>query len=257
MNGRTPLLQLCDQVQEYGVQSLSKQQQREILAVGESVGMLLGDDESIESYCESVIWNAAIALSKEGMAAMSPDCSYDDDKSMSGCDRDPITLEEIEPGRLVKIRCNNVSRCYDIDSLKGIVETDPRDPVSRQPFSEELQRRILADHSSRSQSPVNGPDGEEDHLTIPRAIRSLHKMFDPIVQIIEYQFPMNSEPEREQKQRYLSEIAAQTRQFERDLRDETLPPFVRLYTVFGDGTEAGPAIEYSRSLMERVTEVFQ
>ena len=56
----------------------------------------------------------------------------------------------IDPDKVVRLRCNGRLSCYDVGTLKHMVDTDPRDPNTRTRFSEELQRQIMRQYVAPS-----------------------------------------------------------------------------------------------------------
>ena len=71
------------------------------------------------------------------------DCVFEDEYEFKWnddkCERDPITLDEIDQDKLIKVRCNGRLYCFDIDSFKENLNAgNKNNPYTNEAFSDEF-----------------------------------------------------------------------------------------------------------------------
>ena len=71
MNVPKGLVSICERVREYGVESLSEEEQFDIFNIGQEAGLPFEHD-SIDEYCDDVIERVAIYLSQQLAAEVPP-----------------------------------------------------------------------------------------------------------------------------------------------------------------------------------------
>lgn len=229
---------LCRRVKDEGIGALPDEDLGSILELGVQSGFEFNHDSVVE-YCDDILQAVGKYISalepppsKKYRQQRYPDhcifenvgeygqpedafeqCEVDDEGSII----DPISLDDIDPARLVRVRCNGGKLyCYDIDSLKGIVDSDPRDPITRRPLPAHFQKQVLRAHNYHtktgeplilmdwtSESVEDNPDLDDD-ITVAEMKREIDALFDPVERVIEYAERINDSDKR----RYNSRIVA-------------------------------------------------
>ena len=149
-------------------------------------------------------------------------------------------MTPIERKDLARVRCAGKLYCYDINTLKSVVESDPRDPTTRTPYSDAFLDRLRTEHARITKKTIDP--------WIVAALRQVDALFSPVEDAIGY-----SERITEKKRTSLqSKLDAEITNFKNTLRDETIPAAFRMFIVFGDPSEPGPAPTMEQRLRAEV-----
>ena len=163
-------------------------------------------------------------------------CEVDDDGSFV----DGITYEVVAPENLARIRCGGKLYCYDIKTLHGLLETDPKDPITRRPFNSKFKNDILGKYGKTQ--------GTVATSVIPDALRRLDQLYEPVESTLNFseRIPKHTlaEYKRVIKQSKDQAIAV--------LKDSNIDEDVRVYLVFGDDVEKSPTINYVEEVTRQV-----
>ncbi|GAG84858.1 unnamed protein product, partial [marine sediment metagenome] len=94
----------------------------------------------------------------------------------TGAPVDVISGEIIEHDWLARVRCDGLLRCYDLETLNNLLETDPIDPFTRRPFTDPFIDRIIAETNRLAPHPVTRFRIE--------AIRRVHNEHQPLYELL-------------------------------------------------------------------------
>jgi hypothetical protein len=250
------LISICERVQEHGGSALTDAEQIEILLTAQNVGIPY-EHESLDEFCEYLIEQVAFQLSRElyekppeekRKKRYPEDCVFADEYDNEPCSDDgldPVTYAEIDPENLARIRCGGKLTCYDIETLKRLVDTDPRDPISRSEFSDDFQREILRRYVSSKKGPK---EDSETLQKVSNALKRLDNLYDPIERVLEY----STEISENEKEQYQNIIAREKAQFKEILNDNSLDVDTRIFLIFGGEDFEGYAPRNEAELREQI-----
>jgi hypothetical protein len=237
------LKSLCRRLAQGG--ELTEDEQLEIFRVGQEVGIEYQHD-TLDDYCENILEQVAIQLSPPSAPEWDRGCHFDDQAECPSWS-DPLTLDDLDEKTAARVRCGKQVTCYDIQSLRRLVENDPRDPVTREPFSADFQREIMR-RSLANGTGTKGPgDAAEEAGEIAQALRDLDRLYDPLERLLEYSGPAEGFYEKE---RYTREVEEMKKSFQDLLRSQDLDMASKRLIVFGTDDFEGDATSHQNRLME-------
>lgn len=266
------LVTICERVAQHGIEALSEEEMMDIFIIGQESGLPYEDYANVESYCEFVIEQVAMHMSLQQPKPLpvrpsankrpkkvDENCHFEESDDEPCTERDDagnlideITYAPIQ--NLARVRCGKRQSCYDISTLKHLLDTNPTDPVTRQPFTREFQDEIIRRHrASSSGSLSNSPSfggGQEDNdeREVSDAIRRLDKLYDNVERSIEYAEALSPD----QKRAFQAKIVNSKAVYQEILRQEGIDVATRVFIIFGDEEQPGEATLDEQAVRQEV-----
>lgn len=210
--------------------------EKEKQALQEYVALSKQKSKQLEKYPEDCVFEDVKVYGK------ADDKNEPCEKDSDGNNIDSLTYEAIGDNNLARVRCNGKLYCYDIDTLKTMLENDPRDPISRRQFTENFKQNILDNYGKINKKDVS--------MLIPNALRKLDEIFSPVESTLEYaqRIPPNI------VRQYKARVASIKGQAKEQLKNEKVDEFARIYVVFGDDEEPGPIIVFINQVTDSINQ---